>query len=129
MIVKNILLRHEANAEKDPAKQKELIQEADDLRAKAIAIQKGAKAAAAAPAPQVEVGFGPSASAGIRATEKGLTPSTVSALLAFQPLGQRCQLPLLGVTPRRPVRMPSVTMPTFSTPAPLAASMTATISP
>ena len=49
MIVKNILLRHEANAEtKDPAKQKELIRQADDLRSKAIAIQKGAKAAAPA---------------------------------------------------------------------------------
>jgi tetratricopeptide (TPR) repeat protein len=47
MIVKNILLRHEANTEtKDPARQKDLIRQADDLRAKAIAIQKGAKAAA-----------------------------------------------------------------------------------
>jgi tetratricopeptide (TPR) repeat protein len=45
MIIKNILLRHEANAEKDPVKQKELITQADDLRAKAVAIQKGAKAA------------------------------------------------------------------------------------
>jgi hypothetical protein len=52
MIVKNILLRHEANAEtKDPAKQKDLIKQADELRAKAIAIQKGAKAAAGAAAP------------------------------------------------------------------------------
>ena len=52
MIVKNILLRHQANAEtKDAAKQKELIAQADDLRAKAIALQKGQKAAeAAAPA-------------------------------------------------------------------------------
>jgi len=49
MIVKNILLRHEANVEKDAAKQKELIKEADDLRTKAIAIQKGAKAAQAKP--------------------------------------------------------------------------------
>ena len=49
MIVKNILLRHQANAEtKDPAKQKELIAQADDLRSKAIALQKGQKAAAAA---------------------------------------------------------------------------------
>jgi tetratricopeptide (TPR) repeat protein len=45
MIVKNILLRHEALVEKDPAKQKDLIKQADDLRAKAITIQKGAKAA------------------------------------------------------------------------------------
>jgi tetratricopeptide (TPR) repeat protein len=46
MIVKNILLRHEANTEtKDPARQKELIRQADELRTKAIAIQKGAKAA------------------------------------------------------------------------------------
>ena len=50
MIVKNILLRHEANAEtKDPAKQKQLIKQADELRAKAIAIQKGAKAAGVPP--------------------------------------------------------------------------------
>jgi len=46
LIVKNILLRHEANVEKDPAKQKALIKQADDIRANAIAIQKGAKAAA-----------------------------------------------------------------------------------
>jgi len=52
MIVKNILMRHQANAEKDPATQKKLIQDADDLRSKAIAIQKGAKAAPAAPAPK-----------------------------------------------------------------------------
>ena len=46
MIIKNILLRHQANAEtKDPVKQKDLIKQADELRAKAIAIQKGAKAA------------------------------------------------------------------------------------
>jgi tetratricopeptide (TPR) repeat protein len=47
MIVKNILLRHEANAEKDPAKQKALISQADEIRTKAIALQKGAKAAGA----------------------------------------------------------------------------------
>ena len=65
MIVKNILMRHQANAEKDPPSQKQLIKDADDLRSKAIAIQKGAKAAAAAaPARQVEVGFGPSRGAG-----------------------------------------------------------------
>ena len=52
MIVKNILLRHQANAEKDPAGQKQLISAADELRSKAIAIQKGAKAAPAAPAPK-----------------------------------------------------------------------------
>jgi tetratricopeptide (TPR) repeat protein len=51
MIVKNILLRHQANAEtKDPARQKQLIQQADELRTKAIALQKGAKAAAEAAA-------------------------------------------------------------------------------
>jgi tetratricopeptide (TPR) repeat protein len=49
MIVKNILLRHQALVEtKDPVKQKELLKEADDLRAKAVAIQKGAKAAGTA---------------------------------------------------------------------------------
>jgi tetratricopeptide (TPR) repeat protein len=47
MVVKNILLRHEANAETDRAKQAALIKEADDLRTKAIALQKGAKAAEA----------------------------------------------------------------------------------
>jgi len=47
MVVKNILLRHEANAETDRAKQAQLIKEADDLRTKAIALQKGAKAAEA----------------------------------------------------------------------------------
>src|SRR4029079_9464036 len=50
MIVKNILMRPQANAEKDPAVQKQLISGADELRSKAIAIQKGAKAAAPAPA-------------------------------------------------------------------------------
>ncbi len=40
MIVKNILLRHEANAETDRAKQAQLIKQADDLRSKAIALQK-----------------------------------------------------------------------------------------
>jgi tetratricopeptide (TPR) repeat protein len=44
MVVKNILLRHEANAETDRAKQAQLIKQADDLRSKAIALQKGAQA-------------------------------------------------------------------------------------
>ena len=52
LIFKNILLRLQGNAETDPATQKKLIQEADELRTKAMAIQKGAKAAAAAPAPK-----------------------------------------------------------------------------
>lgn len=42
MIYKGILLHQQANTEKDPALQKQLIQEADDLRAKGIAIQKKA---------------------------------------------------------------------------------------
>ena len=42
MIYKNILLRQQANAEKDPALQKALIAQADELRAKGIAIQKKA---------------------------------------------------------------------------------------
>jgi tetratricopeptide (TPR) repeat protein len=46
MVVKNILLRHEANAETDAGKQASLIKESDDLRAKAMAIRNGAKAAA-----------------------------------------------------------------------------------
>lgn len=42
MIYKNILLHQQANTEKDPAVQKQLLQEADELRAKGIAIQKKA---------------------------------------------------------------------------------------
>ena len=50
LVYKNILLRQQANLEKDPAKQKQLIAQADDLRSKAMALQKtGAKPAAAAP--------------------------------------------------------------------------------
>jgi hypothetical protein len=37
---KNILLRMQANIEKDPKRQKELLDEADVLRAKAIELQK-----------------------------------------------------------------------------------------
>jgi len=44
---KNILLRMQANVEKDPAKQKALMAEADELKAKAIEIQKKQQAAAA----------------------------------------------------------------------------------
>jgi len=44
---KNILLRMEANFEKDPARQKALMSQADDLRAKAVEIQKKQQAAAA----------------------------------------------------------------------------------
>jgi tetratricopeptide (TPR) repeat protein len=44
---KNILLRMEANQIKDPAKQKELIAQADDLRAKAIEAQKKLNSATA----------------------------------------------------------------------------------
>jgi tetratricopeptide (TPR) repeat protein len=40
MIYKNILLRHEANATKDPAKQKELLKEADILKAKGMDLNK-----------------------------------------------------------------------------------------
>lgn len=42
MIFKNILLRQQANTEKDPAVQKALIAQAEDLRSKGIAIQKRA---------------------------------------------------------------------------------------
>ncbi len=42
MIYKNILLRQQANTEKDPAVQRALIAQAEDLRAKGIAIQKKA---------------------------------------------------------------------------------------
>ena len=42
MIYKNILLRQQANTEKDPAVQRALIAQAEDLRAKGIAIQKRA---------------------------------------------------------------------------------------
>jgi tetratricopeptide (TPR) repeat protein len=44
---KNILLRQEALLEKDPAKQKQLLQQADDLRSKATDVQRKQNAAAA----------------------------------------------------------------------------------
>ena len=40
MTYKNILLRLQANTEKDPKKQKELLDEADKLRNKVIEAQK-----------------------------------------------------------------------------------------
>ena len=43
MTYKNILLRLQARVEKDPAKQKELINEADKLRTKVLDMQKAAK--------------------------------------------------------------------------------------
>jgi hypothetical protein len=46
LVYKGILLRHQARLEKDPAKQKELMQEADDLRNKAMALQKSGGAVA-----------------------------------------------------------------------------------
>jgi Flp pilus assembly protein TadD len=49
---KNILLHFEANIEKDPAKQKELLAQADELRNKALDIQKKQNASAAAGAPK-----------------------------------------------------------------------------
>jgi tetratricopeptide (TPR) repeat protein len=45
---KNLLIRLQANLEKDPAKQKKLLQDADQLREKALALQKAQGAAAAA---------------------------------------------------------------------------------
>jgi tetratricopeptide (TPR) repeat protein len=51
LLWKNILLRQQANTETDPVKQKELIQQADVLRAKAMEIQKGGGSAAAAAKP------------------------------------------------------------------------------
>jgi tetratricopeptide (TPR) repeat protein len=50
LLWKNILLRQQANLETDPAKQKELIREAEELRNKAMEIQKGGAGAAAKPA-------------------------------------------------------------------------------
>lgn len=49
LVYKNILLRQQANVEKDPAKQKELLAQADGLRAKAMELQKGGGAAGAKP--------------------------------------------------------------------------------
>jgi len=46
---KNLLLRLEANVEKDPAKQQALLRQADQLRDKAQELQKQKQAAAAAP--------------------------------------------------------------------------------
>jgi tetratricopeptide (TPR) repeat protein len=51
LVYKNILLRQQANLEKDPARQKQLIGQADDLRNKAMQLQKtggGAKPGAGA---------------------------------------------------------------------------------
>ena len=48
LVYKNILLRQQANLEKDPAKQKDLIREADDLRNKAMDLQKGGAGAGGA---------------------------------------------------------------------------------
>jgi tetratricopeptide (TPR) repeat protein len=45
LVYKNILLRQQANLEKDPAKQKDLISQADELRNKAMELQKGGAAA------------------------------------------------------------------------------------
>ena len=42
LVYKNILLRQQAHLEKDPAKQKELINQADQLRNKAMQLQKTA---------------------------------------------------------------------------------------
>jgi len=47
LIYKNILLRMKANTEKDPAKQKQLLKEADDLQAKGLDLQKKQAAPAA----------------------------------------------------------------------------------
>jgi tetratricopeptide (TPR) repeat protein len=47
LVYKNILLRQLALTEKDPAKQKEFLNQADQLRNKAMSLQKGAPAAAA----------------------------------------------------------------------------------
>jgi tetratricopeptide (TPR) repeat protein len=41
LVYKNILLRQQANLEKDPDKQKELIRQADELRGKAMELQRG----------------------------------------------------------------------------------------
>jgi hypothetical protein len=46
---KNLLLRSEALIEKDPAKQQQLLKQADQLRDKAQEIQKAKAAAPAAP--------------------------------------------------------------------------------
>jgi tetratricopeptide (TPR) repeat protein len=46
MVVKNILLRHQANAEDDRAKQQALIKEADTLRNKAIEMRKASSSGA-----------------------------------------------------------------------------------
>ena len=46
LVYKNILLRQQANLEKDPARQKELLRQADEIRNKAMQLQKsGAKPA------------------------------------------------------------------------------------
>lgn len=54
LLWKNILLRQQANTETDPAKQKELIRQAEELRNKAMAAQKGQAAAAGTAKPAAE---------------------------------------------------------------------------
>ena len=51
LVYKNILLRQQALLEKDPAKQKELLNQADQLRNKAMDLQKGGVALPASPGP------------------------------------------------------------------------------
>ena len=48
LTIKNIVLRMQANAEKDPKKQKALIEEADRLRNRALEVQKAQSSSAAA---------------------------------------------------------------------------------
>jgi tetratricopeptide (TPR) repeat protein len=55
LTIKNIVLRMQANAEKDPKKQKALIEEADRLKTKALAVQK-AQSANPSPTPTPKAG-------------------------------------------------------------------------
>jgi tetratricopeptide (TPR) repeat protein len=59
LVYKNILLRQQANLEKDPAKQKDLINQADQLRNRAMELQKGGAGAAAQPGAKPAAGAKP----------------------------------------------------------------------
>ena len=58
LVIKNILLRMQANLISSPARQKELIAEADRLRDRAMELQAKQNAAAAATTPAAGAGTG-----------------------------------------------------------------------
>ena len=138
---KNLLLRMEGNEETDMAKRAALYKQADELREKAIELKQG---------PPVQAGAKARREAKYRRQNLILSRRAVrietAALLVrlatkkvrsranaarrpfflFRCVRMRISCRSAGWPPRR---ISSVTMPTFSTPAPFAASMTAMMSP